>query len=578
MSEQVTQAPEPEGFVNGTPTIQTAVRTSGSQDQGSPTPSATNGMSPHNLNSLRPPKYILDTKVTAPCHHVPGRKDGKPCNRCRQNAWEKERRELARSERRRASGSNSAAASHNIPQGSHSIPGGAYSQGGYTGSPSNFPATIPIANKRERGADSGEASQSRRGTRNHHHHESQAGQEAGPNKRARRVPTEERSKELDQAASRVYIVRQDLTPALKKELLRWDNHQFTRKLTTRRLELLQTFEFYFCYGISWEDILESAEAPSTRPPGWEEANAKTLQQVDDKRFFMFVQSQETTAWMQVLAKAEGLVGKDLELMACGASQELALQMCDPQRQDIDDGEDDFAQSVKEGCRGGSFQVGVVLPQGSVRLGHQRLRAPRRYPDMDLTLAADRMLDNAGTEAVLQELSDIYQMFLPTSWTRAQEWKQIAASYVPAPLFLPHLTASWNTNPKCHRDPPNRIQSLTYVHGPFTGGDYAFPALNFRTKALSGTLLWGWTDILEYYVCDWSYQWRPNVKGYRASWMLTLSADIYDEVMSCPAARDSGVKSFFDFDKLFEPNQLFDWDAVYDLTGGTRADLEKVLIR
>ncbi|KAI8919098.1 hypothetical protein DFJ77DRAFT_453029 [Powellomyces hirtus] len=519
-----------------------------------------------NLNALRPPKYVLDTKVMAPCHHVPGRKDGKPCNRCRQNAWEKERRELARSERRRSAG------------GSVGLGGGG-GGGGKRGHSIDSSCNDQLLHHHHHhpgahaSSANGGAADDRVKTEDHR----EGSVELRPNwpaKRARRVPSEERSKELDRAATRVEIRKQDLSPAVKKELLRWENHQMNRKLTTRRLELLQTFSFFFCFGISWEDILESAEGHATRPDGWEDENAKLLQQIDDERFFVFVQSQETGAWMQVVAKAEGLLGKDLELFACGASQELALQLCDPEREDMMD-EDDAAPagcSIKAGCVGGSFQVGVVLPPGSARLGHQLLRPPRRYPDMDLGVASDRMLDCPGTELVLQELSDVYQMFLPTSWARAQEWNAVCGKYVPDSLFLPHLTAAWNTNVKCHRDAPNRVQSMIYVHGPFEGGDYAFPALNFRTRAPSGTAFWGWTDILEYYVCDWSDR-RRGLKGYRATWMLTLSADIYDEVMS-----HSGSGCFFDKDKLFGKNDLFDWQAVYDLTGGSRQDLEKVMFK
>ncbi|KAJ3158965.1 hypothetical protein HDU86_002134 [Geranomyces michiganensis] len=381
------------------------------------------------------------------------------------------------------------------------------------------------------------------------------------------------------------------------------------------MELLQTFNFFFCFGISWEEILESAEGFSARPDGWEEETASQLLQIDDERFFVFVQSQETGAWMQVIAKCENVIGKELELYACGASQELVMQLCDPSREDtFDESEDGGAgvmlnaaaraagfnnvpppstttgllhhhahggrggrgilapvDAVKEGCVGGVFQAGVVLPPQAPRLGHQLLRPPRRLPDPDLGIAATHMLETPAAEAVLQELSDIYTMFLPTSFARAQEWKQVCGKHVPAPLFLPHLAVAWNCNVPCHRDSPNRVQSLTYVHGPFEGGDYAFPALNFRTRAPSGTAFWGWTDILEYYVCEWADRWK-GMKGFRASWALTLSADIYDEVMSNCAG------GYYDPEKLFAKNDLWDWDAVYDLTGGSRLDLEKVLFK
>ncbi|KAJ3167991.1 hypothetical protein HDU88_001938 [Geranomyces variabilis] len=558
-------------------------------------PDDTGSVSSLNLNSLRPPKYVLDTKVVAPCHHVPGRKDGKPCNRCRQNAWEKERRGLARSERRRSSGGG---------------PASGTSMAGSPTTPRGSVGSVHAAGNNKRGHSldgdgsngAGGRVKSESASNNLFKQEAQAVAHASnwSAKRARLIPSEDRSRELDRAASRVEIRRQDLSPAVKKELLRWENHQINRKLTMRRLELLQTFSFFFCFGISWEDILESAEGPSARPDGWEEENASQLLQIDDERFFVFVQSQETGAWMQVIAKCENVIGKELELYACGASQELVMQLCDPDREELDD-EDGAGVSnaaapaagiivqppptapvqpgggiappapIKEGCVGGTFQVGVVLPPRASRLGHQLFRPPRRLPDPDLSIAAGRMLETPAADAVLQEISDIYQMFLPTSFARAQEWKQVCGKHVPEPLFLPHLAVAWNTNVRCHRDAPNRVQSISYVHGPFEGGDYAFPALNFRTRAPSGTAFWGWTDILEYYVCEWTDR-RKGMKGYRASWALTLSADIYDEVMS------NCSRGFYDPEKLFAKNDLWDWNAIYDLTGGSRHDLEKMMFK
>ncbi|KAJ3001045.1 hypothetical protein HKX48_003158, partial [Thoreauomyces humboldtii] len=391
-----------------------------------------------------------------------------------------------------------------------------------------------------------------------------------PAKRPRLVQPTDRSVELDRRSTHVEIRKQELSPAVKKELLRWENHQMNRKLTTRRLELLTTFSFYFCFGVSWEDILESAEGPPRRPEGWEEANALQLQHIEDARFFVFVQSKETGAWMQVIAKAENLLPRDTELLACAASQELALQLLDPARVVIPDPNEleEERVIVKPGCSGGAFQVGVQLPQGFPRLGHQCLRAPRTNPDHMVAYAGSRMLSSSAADTVLQGLCDIYQMFLPTSFARAAEYKAACGRHVPSHLFLPHLTASWNTVVRAHREPPNRIQAMAYIHGPFEGGDLAFPQLNLRTPAPSGTVFWGWTDILDHYVCDYDVRFNGR-RGFRAAWSLSLSADAYSEMFANP------TKGFYERERFLTENHLFDWEAVYDLTGGSRTDVEAI---
>ncbi|KAJ3015171.1 hypothetical protein HKX48_004752 [Thoreauomyces humboldtii] len=700
------------------------------------------------LNEYRPSKAFLNAKVSQPCHHVPGRRDRRPCNRCRQNAWEKERRELARSPEKRkefaeltgisiaivepkprvidydlpttAEGMQQLEMGHAhqerelhdgevhidqqqqvqqlqdvevkqqlestvpvfdighslfsqvpipiVPMSHNSFLSTPVPEESFIKSVDVVPATLnpatPITTTLTRDQPVRKRSKSTSDIDSAH--------AASPSsvKRARKL-TPVVKQDLDNQSSHTQILRQELTVTAQKKLLRWDNNQVNRKLNHRRAELLKSFAFYFCMGVSWEDVIEGAEGHTTRrepfpfrPDGWHKNNAASFVQIDDPRFFVFVHSVKTGAWMQVIAKAEGLLSKETNLLACVASQELALQLCDPARWQGEYAAVPYSQpevlvpplfeqasmaavpevpgpavhttpvdllgavrvspsplvshdfpvalsgdctytpvvldtaplgtyaprlwtppqfrpsskSAKPGWPGGSWQVGVEIQHsGAPRLGHQLARPPLPSPDPDVRLAASRMLACSATRQVLSELSDIYQMFLPFSFSRVQEWRKLAGNHVPDPLFLPSMEVEWNLAPDAsRREDPNRVQGLSYVHGPFEGGDVCFPVLNLRTPAPHGTVLWGWTDVLESYHCDFGpVEEEEGGKGYRCRWNLAMPATDYDEMVAA-AGR------FWDEGRVKERNEigndrgLWDWDAVMKVNPGVdREVIEKV---